>query len=58
MHDLSCATCGSLAEGFKCAACGIEQDEFEAGHLCGDEHLMPKCSICSEAETECNCDSL
>ncbi|GEM_PF-1442849 len=56
MTDLICATCGSLAEGYKCAECGEEHGEFEDGHPCGEENFMPKCSVCNEAEVQCSCD--
>lgn len=58
MTDVSCAACGSLAEGYKCSECGLESKEFLRSHLCGSDNVMPKCSICGEVEISCNCDNI
>ena len=56
MGDDACATCGSLADGFKCDLCGAEADIQDEYHECGVEHCMPKCSGCGETEVKCTCE--
>ncbi|MGYP001563454255 len=42
-------------QGYKCDMCGTESAEHDAGHGCGGDHCLAKCSGCGEAETKCSC---
>ena len=54
-----CKICSNEIEGYKCEVCGEEADEltddFKQNHACGQEHVMPMCSGCGEAELRCSC---
>ncbi|MEK7506831.1 MAG: hypothetical protein AAB585_02360 [Patescibacteria group bacterium] len=50
-----CKKCGMATQGYKCDMCGTESAEHDAGHGCGGDHCLAKCSGCGEAETKCSC---
>lgn len=56
--NLTCKKCGKPADtpmAYKCDECGAEAREHDAGHECGGEHCVVKCSGCHMAETRCGC---
>ncbi len=55
MKNMECTKCGGSAEGYKCDQCGAESASHDAGHACGGEHCMPKCTGCDEAQANCTC---
>lgn len=54
---MECLKCGGPCEGYKCDMCGAESLEHDPSHSCGEDHCMPKCTACGEAETKCACES-
>jgi recombinational DNA repair protein RecR len=52
-----CAKCGGAADGWKCAICGSEAREHDAGHLHvgSDRYCTLKCAGCSQADVLCTC---
>ncbi len=50
-----CKTCNGKTSGFKCDLCEAEAKSHDKKHGCGEEHCMPKCAACNEAEVNCSC---
>ena len=54
---LSCAKCGGLADGWKCAICGSVAREHDENHMHvgSDRYCTIRCAGCGEADVLCTC---
>jgi len=50
-----CGKCGGKTGGWKCSACGVEASTHDSAHTCGGDKCVPKCTACSQAESNCSC---
>lgn len=55
MDTKACAACGKSIAGYKCDTCGMDMEQVDPKHICGAEHVFPKCAACSLVETACTC---
>ena len=55
MDAMTCAKCGKPASGYKCEVCGAEMASLDPAHQCGASHVLPKCSGCNLAQSQCTC---